>query len=543
MSKRNIAYEIGKYVYPAFKDKVECEYGDINTTMEIVLMHELIHYLSTRGINLILIEGPNKRKITEMGYEPYLFQKIDISEVMQDRAYMEKFFHGDKSLLDYAYDENAGLLYGNRITTNGIHLMSAWFRSQWVNVSPMGERKNVDSVVGPSQNDVYIYGSCLTFGLFADDQRTFPSYLQKLINDSDLAGTQVHNLGVKGQNCVLNDLLFVLNTPLRSNDTVMLVEKFSKEMKTILSETGIKLYDFSEYLNTASIGDCSFLNSAFHCNDSIYKLLADYAYKLIANKSNHSWDGYKSKSLHSYFEENNRIKFIDSDGLIDKIFINDLKETLQKEKFDCLQNAVVGSLVMAANPFTWGHARLVDLAARQCDYLYVFVIEDKHFDIPFQARYEITREYVTKHHNCKCIATGSYFGADFLFPEYHDRKSYEKRKISNPIIDTVIFAKHIAPILGINRRYLGAEDSDSVTRQFNDYLMSILPQYGIEVIVVPRFTTAKGHQKISGSYARELIESQQASDELQDYLPPSSIKTLSKFMVHSNAKQVKGTGL
>lgn len=531
MSKHINIKKLGKYIYPAFKDKIIKKFSDVNTTMEMVLLYEVLQYLRVRKINLILIAGPDEKKINLPDDVPYLSKKVDLSDVMLDREYMEKFFHGDNVLLDYAYDDDAGLLHGNRITTNGIHLMSACFCSKWVNVNSMGERMGIEATDGKYHNDIYVYGSCLTFGLFADDRRTFPSYLQTLLNNSEFAGLRVHNFGLKGRNSVLNDFAFVLNTPLKQGDTVVLVEKYSEEIRMELKRCDIKLHDFSDYLNTVAIEKCSFLNSAFHCNDSIYKSLADYSFGLILEKYRCNKGCVSSLPLRScsYFSQNNKIQQIDSDGLIDEMFIHELKERLHKEKIECDKDAVVGSLVIAANPFTLGHAQLVDLVAKECDFFYVFVIEDKHFEIPFKTRFEMVSGYVTKYSNCKCIATGSYFGADFLFPEYHDRDKYEKKKINNPVIDTMIFVKHIAPILGINRRYLGTEETDPVTRQFNDYLMSILPQFGIDVRVVPRFSDILNGHKISGSYVRELIRNQPSSKSLLYLLPPSSLNALRLF--------------
>lgn len=94
------------------------------------------------------------------------------------------------------------------------------------------------------------------------------------------------------------------------------------------------------------------------------------------------------------------------------------------------------------------------------------------------------------------------------------------------MIDTMIFAKHIAPVLGINRRYLGTETNDPVTNQFNNYLSSTLPQYGIEVKIVPRFITSETNEEIRGGLVRKLISENPNSDVLKYFLPPTSIQVL-----------------
>ena len=138
----------------------------------------------------------------------------------------------------------------------------------------------------------------------------------------------------------------------------------------------------------------------------------------------------------------------------------------------------------------------------------------------------MVKKYIDQYSNCRIFATGQYFGADFLFPEYHEREKYENQKINNPVIDTMIFARHIAPTLGINRRYLGTEANDPVTNQFNNYLSSILPQYGIEVRIIQRFCANDQNEEISGSKVRKLITTNPHSEKLKLYLPPTSIQVL-----------------
>lgn len=532
--------ELANCIIPAFKDEMNTFVNKedasskafdnasrtVDKLLEEVVLLETLNFLKRRKIHFILIAGPNKHKINRMGNTPYLYKKISLKKVLEDRDFIENFCQNDNTIISYIYDKKSGVLAGNRITTNGIHLLSAYFKSDYVNVDIFGERKTIPSVKGDFSNNIYVYGSCLTFGLFSDDERTFPSFLQKIVNDSPYAGMKVHNFGVKGQNCVLNDLLYILNTPLKEGDFVILVAKFSQEILSLLQNKTILCNDFSSFLNSKIVDGYCFLNSAFHCNSQIYHFLADYTFSLIKDRIKNNSSKYIHHESYSYFEKTKKNLLINSENLIDNIFIKDLIESIKRNRFEVDLESEIGSIVMAANPFTWGHARLVDLVTRECDYCYIFVIEDNHFEIPFYKRYNMVKKYANRYTNCRVFATGQYFGADFLFPEYHDRKKYEKQKINNPVIDTMIFAKHIAPVLGINRRYLGTEVNDPVTRQFNDYLSSILPQYGIEVRIVPRFFTNDTNEEISGGLVRKLITENPNSEKLKSFLPPTSIQLL-----------------
>lgn len=524
--------ELGKCITPAFKREIDLFKTSNNITfvnsdiaLECTLLLETLRFLKKRKVNLLMISGPNKHKLKFMDDDKYLYKKITLESTLKDTKFIRSFCHDNPTLLKYIYDEKVGILTGNRITTNGIHLMSAYFKSDLLNVNALGERKSISSIEGKIKSNIYIYGSCLSFGLFADDNSTFPSFLQKKINHSELAGMKVHNYGLKGQNCVLNDLLFVLNTPIQEGDWVILVEKYSQELENLLRQQSIDLHDFSNYLNNVNLEGPNFLNSAFHCNQIIYQHLADYTFSLILNNKEINLDT-SNKSKYSYFAKTLKDVLINSDLLLDRIFIQDLISELHDKRFEHDDDAIIGSVVFAANPFTWGHAKLIDLMAKECDYCYVFVIEDEHFTISFDKRYEMVEQYAKQYKNCKTIATGKYFGADFLFPEYHDRQKYKKQKINNPIIDTIIFAKHIAHLLNINRRYLGSEESDPVTKQFNEYLSSTLPKYGIEVKIIKRFTSNNSNEEIKGELVRKMINEGANEEKLSDYLPYSSIQVL-----------------
>ena len=542
--------KLGLAVLPAFKNEVELytnnkgsilnlhtKAEDINNILEQVLLKEAISFFDRKGVIPIFIEGPNKNDLFfSESDEPYISQKISLEEVLKDKEYVRRFYQGDESLIDYAYNQNYGLLNGNRVSTNGTHLISAYFKSDKLNVNVKGERRTIPQITDDNiiNRNIYIFGSCLTFGLFTDDEHTFPSILQQLICQSSNSHQTVHNFGVKGRNCLLNDLLFALNNPLRKGDIAIFACLFSDTCRQIIENAicnriKLKVYNFSAYLNAHTLPKHCFLNSSFHCNQVIYKELANYTKEIIQTIPMPDMidDTIHVELSLSYLQETKKSSLIDTDRLLDELFIKDLLQRVQQQAFHHKDGQIIGSLVMAANPFTNGHAQLVDYVARECDYFYIFIIEDSHFDFPFVMRFAMAQKYASKYSHCRVIPTGNYFGADFLFPEYHDRVQYNKTKITSPQIDTIIFARHLAPCLGINRRYLGSEETDPVTQQFNEYLQSFLPRYGIDVVVVPRFNTPNNNI-ISGSYVRGLLKSFPESEELINYLPQSSIDVINQ---------------
>ncbi len=84
----------------------------------------------------------------------------------------------------------------------------------------------------------------------------------------------------------------------------------------------------------------------------------------------------------------------------------------------------IGAIVANCNPFTLGHRYLVNQAARECDYVHMFVLSDKRSDIPAQDRYQLVAEGVKDIPNVILHKTSEYmtsslqlafFAADFSF--------------------------------------------------------------------------------------------------------------------------------
>ena len=85
--------------------------------------------------------------------------------------------------------------------------------------------------------------------------------------------------------------------------------------------------------------------------------------------------------------------------------------------------------------------------------------------------------------------------------------------------DLTLYAKRIAPALGITVRFAGTEPTDKVTRQYNEQMAKILPNYGIEFVEIPR-VESKG-AAISASKVRALLK-EKKYDELKEIVPDTT---------------------
>lgn len=67
-----------------------------------------------------------------------------------------------------------------------------------------------------------------------------------------------------------------------------------------------------------------------------------------------------------------------------------------------------------------------------------------------------------------------------------------------------IFARYIAPELGITKRFAGEEPTDKITKQYNEQMYIILKEFGIEFEEIPRKCCE--NEVISASKVRQLLK-------------------------------------
>lgn len=178
---------------------------------------------------------------------------------------------------------------------------------------------------------------------------------------------------------------------------------------------------------------------------------------------------------------------------------------------------------MNCNPFTWGHRHLIAYAAERCLQLFVFVVEEDKSQFPFADRIRLVREGAADLANVLVLPSGKFIISQLTFPAYADKGELQGETV-DPTMDVAIFAKHIAPSLGINVRFAGEEPLDHITRQYNATMRRILPQYGIEFEVIPRKESGDG-RVISASRVRKLLETQEF-DEIARLVPAVTLRYL-----------------
>jgi [citrate (pro-3S)-lyase] ligase len=173
---------------------------------------------------------------------------------------------------------------------------------------------------------------------------------------------------------------------------------------------------------------------------------------------------------------------------------------------------LAAAIVVNCNPFTLGHQYLIETAAAQCDHLHLFVVSEDRSVFPFAVRRSLIEKgtahlpNITIHAGCDYIISAATFPTYFL-------KEYSELVKTHAALDIDIFARQIAPVLGIRRRFAGEEPFDPVTAAYNAAMQEILPRHAIDLVVIPRKTAQD--TPISASLVRRLI----AAGRLEDTRP------------------------
>lgn len=181
-----------------------------------------------------------------------------------------------------------------------------------------------------------------------------------------------------------------------------------------------------------------------------------------------------------------------------------------------------GAVVVNCNPFTLGHRYLIETAARQVDWLYVFVVEEDRSSFPFDVRLDLVRKGVADLDNVLVVPSGPYAVSRITFPGYFLKDS-SRIECQQHQMDAQMFSRHLAPQFNICRRFVGSEPYCATTERYNVALKRLLPEQGIEVQEVPRVESRVG--AISASQVRKLLR-QRAREALAQLVPETTLAYL-----------------
>ena len=160
------------------------------------------------------------------------------------------------------------------------------------------------------------------------------------------------------------------------------------------------------------------------------------------------------------------------------------------------------AIVMNANPFTLGHRYLVHQAAQEASTLYVIAVREDRSTFNYQERLAMIQAGCKDLDNVVVVEGSDYAISELTFPTYF-LKQVTDATDTHITLDLDLFAKHIAPALGVTTRYVGSEPTDTLTARYNALMQEQLPAHGIEVKTIERLVL--DGQPVSASRMRQWL--------------------------------------
>ncbi|NLA78986.1 MAG: [citrate (pro-3S)-lyase] ligase [Erysipelothrix sp.] len=180
-----------------------------------------------------------------------------------------------------------------------------------------------------------------------------------------------------------------------------------------------------------------------------------------------------------------------------------------------------GALVINGNPFTLGHQYLIETAAAQVQQLLVFVVEEDVSFFDFKTRMDLIEAGTSHLDNVVVLPSSQYIISQTTFPNYFLRNLDDHFKLF-ALFDAHLFGRYFSQ-LNITKRFVGEEPLDLMTHAYNQTLLAVLPEYKMQVEVVPRKHNELG--VISASKVRELLK-RGDYETLKSYVPQTTFDFL-----------------
>ena len=509
--------EFVKNYYDALKREYYVETHRVLALFREWLISEICAYFKKElsekmGVKLYLAQW-------DWAQNNYLFPKADITALeKQERAeYSVYNISGNEEkysdFLQQVYGNDYSLEYVKNVMS--IPLINYYgagsirhmdYSSKFLNVS-FGERK---TLMQPKEydNSVYMLGGCVFFGYAIDDAHTVSSFLQKIINERCQKKTRVVNYGIWGGNIdETYNTLFEIDY--KQGDVVII---------SYAGKIPIGDADISRGLALCNTGKEFYYEGVVHCNADGYEKVAQSIFEIIEEDLSKTITNPSSSRL--IRDKENIILDNRYTALLEAYF-----ETIKTQLPPLFQDGkVYGCAVMNCNPFTLGHRYLIEQAAKQADYLIIFVVEEDKSYFPFKERLELVKKGVSDLANVYVVPSGNLMISSITFPGYFQKDKADKAVVDSSK-DIEIFGRYIAPFLGITKRFVGSEPTDAVTNHYNETMQKLLPLFGVDLVVLERKRT---HDKlISASTVRKMIQ-EKNFDAIKEFVPATTLTYLTK---------------
>lgn len=510
---------------PDFRKKTMFASTSILSMSEIImpiLVKKVSSFFNKEKVGFYVFDGVKKSELNELNEKEQINTTKSIEQVLQDKCFINDFTDKDSESRDFINEHLYDLNQLAKHVSNGIHNVLVDRDETHLHIVN-GNRQTIGNPQYANKT-IHIYGPCIVYGLCVSDSKTIPSYIQKLYNENNGNNIKVVNHGLAYGKDLLNDLLYMMATPISTGDVVIWFSGFMNDEIDILRSYGINVYSLKN--NVSGLHNW-FLNNPFHCNSVANKIYSEKIHQIISTCNNNNYNIKKQSMI-----EAEKIPLTyDTNALLKSDELEDYISFLKQYKINN-DSALKGCVVINANPCTRGHLYLIKEATKEVDHLYIFLVQQEMSDgYSYLDREIMLKQNIKGLNNITVLPGGSIFTSVVGFPEYFNRNSAKK---VNPLMNHKIFCEKIAPVLNITVRFFGYEPEDNVTKQLNDTAETFLPKYGIKVKIKPRLKF--NDIPISAKDVRKYIN-ERNFDKVKPLVIPETFKYLQNLKLNGTNKK------
>ncbi|MCC4119322.1 [citrate (pro-3S)-lyase] ligase [Lactococcus lactis] len=216
--------------------------------------------------------------------------------------------------------------------------------------------------------------------------------------------------------------------------------------------------------------------------------------------------------------------------------ITDFLSSLTEKKLVPAGAKKIAAVVMNANPFTLGHCYLVEQAAAENDFVYVFVVSTDRSLFRADERLDLVKKGLSALTNVSVVSGGDYLVSFATFPAYFIQSDEEVMDFQTQI-DARIFKNWFVEALGITARYLGAEPFSKTTSIYNQQLTEVLSDV-IDVKIIERKKADDNEEIISATAVRAAIATNQL-EKIRKFVPETTFEFIEQHLQELQAR-IKG---
>lgn len=454
----------------------------------LVLSEKLKHELQSKGVNVRTMYFPLESKSKTQDEEIRRLHGV----IPQEKSWENELDRGQIE----------------KILGKGI----SW--EKWVNIQTERRQKHAvkfhvkgktleSKVFGDGKGHIYIIGPCIAIGycVLADEESIGYLLAEKLKAKDYSVQCIMYPL-----NCYILYEDIINSLTLMENDIVVIVD--------LLGENGILQYksDFPiADLIKSRTGRDWFWDTPIHATATGCLEIANAMVNWLEPLVDHAVNEH-SKCLQM---GDQLLQTSEEEKL--NAYIAEVKRYHEIEKGD-----LVGAIVMNCNPMTKGHLYLIDYARQRVKWLYIFVVQEDKSAFSFEDRFAMVEEATRCFDNVIVVPSGEFVLSYTTMPLYFEKEE-KKEETLDATRDLTVFGGYVARELGISKRFVGAEPQDAVTRQYNEAMKRILPNYGVEVEEIERLKIDA--KTVSASLVRRWIE-EGRWQEIEKVVPDTVYKRL-----------------